>query len=161
MGQNIQKKFTKIQNQVRMRIMNFIVDEGRAYHVKYDKDTIMTDCSIGEKEYQGIISCLCEKDGMVADDQGYVNFIYPVSAIPTNHRVTLSDGRVFTAMCAIDAIGAAFTFAQDIEVQSCCSGCGKPINISINDGILKDYSPNELHVLSFQLEELANWAGSC
>ena len=59
-----------------------------------------------EQEYEEIIQCLIDKDGMVVDEEAKnVNFIYPVSSLETNHRVTLADGREFTAMCAIDAMG--------------------------------------------------------
>ena len=90
-----------------------------------------------------------------------VNFIYPVSSLETNHRVTLADGREFTAMCAIDAMGAAFTFHQDTEVHSVCAMCEEPVYVKIVDGKVADYAPKTLHALTFPLGELANWAGSC
>lgn len=47
-----------------------------------------------EQEYEEIIQCLIDKDGMVVDEETKnVNFIYPVSSLETNHRVTLADGR--------------------------------------------------------------------
>ena len=47
-----------------------------------------------EQEYEEIIQCLIDKDGMVVDEEAKnVNFIYPVSSLETNHRVTLADGR--------------------------------------------------------------------
>ena len=98
---------------------------------------------------------------MVVDEENNVNFIYPVSALPTNHQVKLADGRSFTAMCAIDAIGAAFTFHQDTEIHSVCSVCGAPIHIVMQDGTPVEYSPKDLHALTFTLGEISNWAGSC
>lgn len=115
-----------------------------------------------EQEYEEIIQCLIDKDGMVVDEEEKnVNFIYPVSSLETNHRVTLTDGREFTAMCAIDAMGAAFTFHQDTEVHSVCAMCEEPVYVKIVDGKVADYSPKTLHALTFPLGELANWAGSC
>ena len=115
-----------------------------------------------EQEYEEIIQCLIDKDGMVIDEEEKnVNFIYPVSSLETNHHVTLADGREFTAMCAIDAMGAAFTFHQDTEVHSVCAMCEEPVYVKIKDGKVADYSPKTLHALTFPLGELANWAGSC
>lgn len=98
---------------------------------------------------------------MVMDEKGKVNFIYPVSALKTNHQVTLDDGRQFSAMCAIDAIGAAFTFHKDIEVHSVSAVSGEPIYIRIKDEKVAEYEPKTLHALTFPLGELSNWAGSC
>lgn len=114
-----------------------------------------------EQEYEGIVNVLLEKDGMVISDTKDVNFIYPVSALATNHRVTLADGRSFTAMCAIDAMGAAFTFHQDTEVHSVSALSGEPVFVKIVNGEVADYSPKTLHALTFPLGQLSNWAGSC
>ena len=48
--------------------------------------------------------------GMVIDEERNVNFNLSGIRTADSHHVTLQDGREFTAMCAIDAIGAAFTF---------------------------------------------------
>lgn len=134
MSQNIHKKFTERQNEVRLYIMQFIVDNRRPFRLTEDKDVVLAALDMQEEEYEKIIACLIEKDGMVIDEERNVNFIYPVSALPTNHQVTLADGRGFTAMCAIDAIGAAFTFHQDTEVHSACAVCGTPVYVKIQNG---------------------------
>lgn len=161
MEKNIQKKFDKIQNEIRIAIMNFIIDNERPFSIENDEAGILHSCGINDETYRDSVSCLKEKDGMVTDEENKVNFIYPVSAMPAKHRVTLSDGRSFNAMCALDAMGSAFTFHQDIEIRSVCTTCEKPIFVKIKNGKLLEYAPEDLHVLSFLLEELPNWAGSC
>lgn len=161
MEQNVHKKFTDRQNEVRLFIINFIVTEGKPFNIDSDKECVLNALSMTEQEYEEIINVLLEKDGMVISDARDVNFIYPVSALPTNHHVTLADGRSFTAMCAIDAMGAAFTFHQDTEVHSVSAVSGDPIYVKIVDGKVADYSPKTLHALTFPLGELSNWAGSC
>lgn len=160
MEQNVHKKFTDRQNELRLYIIEFTVNSGRAYHIENDMDATLKSLHMTEEEYREIVDCLMEKDGMVADG-GKVNFIYPVSALKTNHQVTLKDGRQFSAMCAIDAIGAAFTFHQDTEVHSVSAVSGEPIYIRIQDGMVMEYEPKTLHALTFPLGELSNWAGSC
>lgn len=64
-------------------------------------------------------------------------------------------------MCAIDAIGSAFTFHQDTEIHSKCSSCGADVFVRVKDGKIVEHSPADLHALTFTLGEIANWAGSC
>lgn len=161
MEQNVHKKFTDRQNEVRLFIMDFIVTEGRPFNLESDKACVLDELSMTEQEFEEIVKVLLEKDGMVISDTRDVNFIYPVSALPTNHHVTLADGRSFTAMCAIDAMGAAFTFHQDTEVHSVTAVSGEPVYVKIVDGEVVDYSPKNLHALTFPLGQLSNWAGSC
>ena len=161
MDQNIHKKFTERQNELRLYIIQFIVDHQRPYHLDQDMTQTLKALGLDQKEYEEIIECLLKKDGMVIEEERNVNFIYPVSALQTSHHVTLQDGREFTAMCAIDAIGAAFTFHQDTEIHSACASCNEPVHIRIVDGKVAEYSPKNLHALTFPLGELSNWAGSC
>lgn len=159
--QNIHQKFNERQNKVRLYIINFIVTEGRAFNLKQDMETVLEALAMEEAEYRAICDVLLERDGMVVDEEQNVNFIYPVSSMATNHRVTLEDGRSFTAMCAIDAMGAAFTFHQNTEVHSVSAVSGEPIYVKIVDGEVAEYSPKTLHALTFPLGEMANWAASC
>jgi len=108
-----------------------------------------------------MMDSLIGKKAVVVDADGRVNFIYPVSALPTHHRVFLKDGRSFNAMCAIDAMGAAFTFEQDIRVESKCSECGEKVFIEIEDGRIAHLSPDTTHALHVDLKRNDNWAGSC
>lgn len=159
--QNVHKKFTDRQNEVRLFVMDFIVTEGRPFNLDSDKDCVLHALSMTEQEYEECVEVLLAKDGMVISDTKDVNFIYPVSALPTNHHVTLADGRSFTAMCAIDAMGAAFTFHQDTEVHSVSAVSGEPVYVKIVDGKVADYSPKNLHALTFALGGVSNWAASC
>lgn len=115
--------------------------------------------SVGEIE--AALQALVAKRAIVRDQGGSVTFAYPVSALPTGHRVTLADGRSFHAMCAVDALGAAFTFRQDVRIASCCSQCRQPVAVDIRDGRLAAFSPPELHVLHVDLNRTDNWSGSC
>lgn len=161
MNQNVHKKFTDRQNELRLYIIEFTVNNGRAFHIENDKKEALERLHMTEAEYRGIVDCLIAEDGMVADEKGKVDFIYPVSALKTNHQVTLSDGRKFSAMCAIDAIGAAFTFHQDTEVHSVSAVSGESIYIRIKNEEVVEYEPKTLHALTFSLGEMSNWAGSC
>ncbi|GLI55060.1 hypothetical protein PM10SUCC1_05750 [Propionigenium maris DSM 9537] len=95
----------------------------------------------------------------VADDD--VKFIYPVSALPTPHRVKRRDGKEFYSMCAIDSIGTHFTFHQDVEINSRCCETGEDINLKLSNGNLVSYFPEDLHILHVDLNNHTNWAGDC
>jgi hypothetical protein len=115
--------------------------------------------SVGEIE--AALQALVAKRAIVRDEGGNISFAYPVSALPTGHRVTLADGRSFHAMCAVDALGSAFTFRQDVSIDSRCSQCRQPVAVDIRDGRLAAFSPPELHVLHVDLNRSDNWSGSC
>lgn len=103
---------------------------------------------------------LSEKQLLVSA-QGQIRVVYPVSALPTRHRVYLADGRSFHAMCAIDALGSAFTFRQDIAIRSRCSHCETPIRMEVFDGRLAGMEPDGVHVLHVDLSRYGDWSGSC
>jgi hypothetical protein len=107
-----------------------------------------------------LIDSLIAKRAVVKDEEGNLNFIYPVSALPTRHRVSLEDGRRFSAMCAIDAMGTAFTFGQDVEVESQCNECGQRIFVRIERGELAEVTPSSLRVLHVDLNRFDNWAAA-
>lgn len=92
---------------------------------------------------------------------GLITFLYPVSAVPTHHRVKLSDGREFYSMCAVDALGASSMFHLESEIYSVCSESGDKIYVKIEDGRIKEYSPENLCVLHVDLEKESNWAAEC
>ena len=162
MGRNIQDKFNDIQNEIRLAIMEFIINEARPFNINTDGFQALDNIKLSNiDDFSGIIEVLTAKDGLVADEEKNINFIYPVSALGTNHKVTLADGRQFFAMCAIDAIGATFTFHQDTEIHSACSVCEQEVYVKMKNGKAVEYYPENLHALTFKLEELANWAGSC
>ena len=108
-----------------------------------------------------ILDSLLNENIIAADEEGNINFIYPVSAIKTNHKVRLADGREFNAMCAIDAMGTAFTFNQDVNIESKCSNCGEDIKVSIRNGKLHSYQPIDLHILHVDLNKNSDWSGEC
>jgi hypothetical protein len=108
-----------------------------------------------------LLQSLVAKRAIVRDGEGSIVFAYPVSAEATGHRVTLADGRTFNAMCAVDALGCAFTFRQNVRIASRCSECRQPVAVEIKDGELADFSPPGLHVLHVDLNRNDNWSGSC
>jgi hypothetical protein len=111
-------------------------------------------------EARSLTERLIEKRVAAQDEEGNVNFIYPVSALATRHKVSLGDGRRFFAMCAVDAMGTAFTFEQNVEIESECRECGKQISVRIENGRLAEVAPPDLRVLHVDLNKFENWAAA-
>lgn len=148
---SISSRLTPEARRARRRILAHTLALGRPFAI--DKDH-------GLASAQEIEELLARK-AMVIDDQGNVPFIYPVSALPTHHRVTLADGRTFSAMCAIDALGATFTFGQDAAIHSKCSVCNEPVHLALRQGRIAQAAPADIHVLHMDLNQLTDWAAGC
>lgn len=157
---SIDSKLLKEEKKIRRYLMNYVIDNGKAFNIS-NSSKIAKDLEMVNEEVDNILDSLFLKNAIVADEEGHINFIYPVSAIPTNHKVRLADSREFSAMCAIDAMGTAFTFKQDVDVESKCSNTGADIKVSIRDGKISSYGPSELHILHVDLNKNANWSGNC
>ncbi|SHH96536.1 Alkylmercury lyase [Clostridium collagenovorans DSM 3089] len=151
--------YTKEDNILRKAIMNFVIDNKKPFHIEKDLSLLEVDLNI--ESINESLENLKQNNGFVLNENNEAIFVYPVSALPTNHLVTLEDGRKFNAMCAIDAMGTAFTFNQNIEVKSKCSNTNTEISVEIVDGEIKNYSPSDLHVLHVDLNKYTDWGKNC
>ncbi len=110
---------------------------------------------------EALARSMAEKHVIVMGDDGSVTFAYPVSGMPTSHRVTLADGRTFSSMCAIDGMGTAYTFGQDITLESQCTLCRTPVRVEMSGGEVALAEPRSLHAVHADLTASENWASSC
>lgn len=154
---NIIANLTMEERFVRCKIMDMVITQGNPVAV----DGLKSLPELNNFNVERIVASLIEKRKIVLDEQRQIIFVYPVSALPTNHKVTLLDGRTLSAMCAIDAMGVASTIKQDTVVESKCSMCGTPITVKITDGNIVAVDPADTHVLHVDLNRIENWAGSC
>lgn len=164
---SITSKLNVGEKNIRYRIMEFIINNEKPFNINEDYEEIINGKNSEEykkftkEEFLKITELLINKQAMVTDEENNVNFIYPVCAMPTNHQVTLEDGRKINAMCAVDAMGTAFTFRQNIKINSSCSVCGEAVEVEIKDGKIIYFSPENLHVLHVDLNKITNWSGCC
>ena len=98
------------------------------------------------------------KKMVVLDADGRVKFAYPVSTVATSHKVTLADGRMFYAMCAIDALGCCFTFGQPVTVESACQACGEPLHVQVNGVNEIVAEPPGAYAVHVDLDKYEDWA---
>ncbi|CEK32804.1 alkylmercury lyase [[Clostridium] sordellii] len=161
MKSNKYRNLDKSQKQIRLSIMNMIIDEKRPVSLDEVTKKLKESLNQDENNIKETLKLFLDKNIMVIDEDEYINYIYPVSAHPTMHQVTLADKRTFNAMCAIDALGWRCTFHQDIDINSKCYVTGEDINISIRDGKISSINNPDLRVLHLNLDKYANWAASC
>ncbi|MCE5336264.1 MAG: alkylmercury lyase family protein [Desulfobacteraceae bacterium] len=154
--ESIASRLTPEENSLRRWLMEYTLRTGCPFNLSRN-----TPEHSGNGNIRNLAGRLIEKRAVVLDQEDNVNFIYPVSSLPTNHAVRLADGRSFHAMCAIDALGATFTFEQDTSIQSICSECGQPILVRVKGGRIAELSSPGTHVLHVDLNKVGNWATSC
>lgn len=154
---SISSRLTEPERYLRFFLMERIIQSG----APVKENRLMQAEELNHLDIATLINNLISKNAIVKDLEGKINFVYPVSALPTNHRVTLIDGRTLHAMCAVDALGVAFTFKQDTKISSQCSHCGETITVEIQHEKIVELHPASTHVLHVDLKNNDNWAGSC
>ncbi|MEG0371371.1 MAG: MerB-like organometallic lyase SaoL [Clostridium sp.] len=157
---SIHSKMSEKEELLRMFIMNYIIDNNQGFNIDYLSQDMCTIIGIEYKNVEKMIAAMVEKEGFHIEDN-IVKFIYPVSSVPTNNRVTLEDGRSFYAMCAIDSLGSHYTFNQNIRIESKCSKCSEAVIIEVEDGKIKSSIPKDLHILHVNMKKFKNWGNSC
>ncbi|MEQ8175971.1 MAG: MerB-like organometallic lyase SaoL [Syntrophomonadaceae bacterium] len=152
---SIRSRLTPAENRFRDAIMDGIINTGQPFN---PRNLVLQ----GISNPGALLDRLIAKRVVVMDADGAcVQFVYPVSALPTPHRVTLANGCSFFSMCAIDALGSTFTFNQDVKIKSQCSACGETVFVEIVDGRFATLIPDSMHILHADLSVSDNWASSC
>ena len=152
---SIASRLTEAESAVRTLLMESTIERGEPVALR-----TLTREGVLQLDAEPLIERLIEKRAVVQDQEGHLSFIFPVSALPTRHRVSLRDGRRFFAMCAVDAMGSAFAFEQDTLIESECSECGARIAVAIERGELARVEPAGLHVLHVDLEKVDDWVAA-
>jgi hypothetical protein len=158
---NKYRKLENAQKKIRVEIMNMIIDKKSVVSLNEISNNLLNTLELEESYIKQTLDYFEKNNIMVVDEDNYVNFIYPVSAHETMHKVTLQDGRKLNAMCAIDALGAGLTFNQDIAIDSVCNITSKEINIKLKDNKLHSINNDDLRILHINLDKHENWAASC
>jgi len=148
---NIHSKMDNREKTLRAILLNKIIDVNRP---------IFPD-EIEDNNKGSIINSLSEKGLVVFREDGAITGVYPVSALPTRHKVQLKDGRTFYAMCAIDSLGIAYEFDQNLSISSSCRKCDTPISVEINSGKISQLTPSTTYALHVNIEKYKDWASTC
>lgn len=161
MKNNKYSNLDRTQKNIRLSIMDMIIEKERPVSLNETISFLEKKFNLKSEYINEAFKLFVDKNIMVVDENNYINFIYPVSAHPTMHRVKLADNREFHAMCAIDALGWRCTFNQDIDIKSKCYTTGQDINISIRNGKISYINNPDLRILHLNLSKYENWASNC
>ena len=113
------------------------------------------------KHEKSIIESLSAKGLITFREDGAIVGVYPVSVLPTRHKVQLQDGRSFYAMCAIDSLGISYEFDQDSLISSSCRKCDLPISMEIRSGRISQINPSTTYASHVSIEKYEDWASTC
>ena len=133
----------------RIGILNLMLDEGGVLPI--------SKCS----KFKTLDSLIKKKKLILDEQEKEIQFAYPVSGLPTSHHITLSDGREYYSMCAIDSLGSYFTFWQDLEINSVCSTVGEPIKVVVKNGEIVHRSSPDINCIHVDLNAFENWSACC
>ncbi|GLK70594.1 bifunctional organomercurial lyase/mercury(II) reductase MerBA [Ancylobacter dichloromethanicus] len=114
-------------DRVRVALLKLYAEEGRAPTT----GALAERAGLSEAAIRPLLEELRRRDLVVLDGERIVG-AYPFTDRNTGHRVTLH-GRVFNAMCAVDALGIGAMTDLDITIASRCRHCGAPIRIATRD----------------------------
>lgn len=93
------------------------------------------------------IGKLEEKDRLVRKKEtGEIVSVYPLSLVPTEHKVIMEgDKRVF-ANCALDALSIPHMFNKNAEIISQCHMCKEAVTITVRNGEIVSKSHARIYV---------------
>lgn len=79
-----------------------------------------------------ILDILINVEALTVTDDGELIAAYPLSPIPTNYKIVVDEIGSGYAMCAIDALGVAFTFNKTVKIETIDSATNKVYHIIID-----------------------------
>jgi hypothetical protein len=146
-------RLTPQEKEFRKRLIDYAISHHKPFNI-HDSEPV----ELKGLDSKKLAEALIRKRVVATADDGNINFMYPVSVVPTPHLVHLQDGRKLFAMCAVDALGTTFTLGQDVQIYSKCSECGKPVSVAVRHGRIAAVDPQETRVLHVDLNKFENWA---
>jgi len=154
---NIHSMLSKPEIILRSRMLDKLIDLNRPLDLR----EISLDARDSNFDVASTLKTLTDKGLVASRKDGAITGVYPVSALPTPHKVQLKDGRALYSMCAIDALGMIYEFDQDVSISSSCKRCGKEISINSERAIVKRIDPPTTHAVHVDIEKYKNWAADC
>jgi hypothetical protein len=107
------------------------------------------------------LETLAREDLVHRGADGEITVAYPFSGRPTAHRVRLPDGHEVDAMCAIDALGIASMFDEQIEVDSRDPLSGDHLRVRVAPDGTAEWWPAAAVVVAGALEPQSDSCRAC
>jgi Alkylmercury lyase len=97
---------------------------------------------------EDVLATLAREDLVHRGADGAIAVAYPFSGRPTAHRVRFPDGHEVDSMCAIDALGIAPMFGQQIEIESRDPMSGDEIRARVTPDAATEWWPEPAVVVA-------------
>jgi alkylmercury lyase len=140
------RSITMLPDDVR-RLHRALLDAMLATGEVPSASALMAELGIGQDALDKYLQTLIEGDYLAFDRAGRLTCLYPYSADPTSHVVTI-DGIHRFAMCSLDALGMAAMLEREVEIESACPVCGAPIRLAVRPGVIANVEPPSMMVVA-------------
>lgn len=96
------------------------------------------------QEVEDAVAAL-EAAGALYQRDGRLVALYPLSLVPTRHRVLVGSATVF-ANCAVDALAVPLLVEDPVTVESSCALCGAPVSVRMRGDEIVEAQPEAVVV---------------
>lgn len=142
-------EITEFDNEVRLAVYRFFVDEERAPVTAEIAKIISSTPGEVEDAYRRLHDAHVL---VLAPGTPYIWMANPFSALPTPHMVRCKD-KTYWGNCIWDALGIVAMLGSDGSVTSRCPDCGEELRLEIRDGRPSDSA----YVVHFAVPAVRWW----
>lgn len=149
-------RLSKPERELYFWILRHFASRGRpsAVEVREAAEQLMTDA-------EQALETLAREDLIHRDVDGEITVAYPFSGRPTAHHVRFPLGHEVDAMCAIDALGIAPMFEEQVEVDSCDPVSGEKIRVRVTPAGEAKWRPESATVVAGVLDRQSDSCHGC
>jgi Alkylmercury lyase len=156
MGPARRARLTESERELYFWILRYFRTKGRPSHAEVHEAAHR----LGIDAKEGL-ETLAREDLVHRGPDAEVAVAYPFSGRPTAHRVRFAGGREVDAMCAIDALGIAPMFGEQIEVASRDPVSGDEIRARVAPGGAVEWRPRSAVVVAGVLDRQSDSCRGC
>ena len=142
-------KLNKNEQLLRMKLLKYEVDNFGPISMDVVEKFMREDDYFSNITVEELMENLTSQSYMRTNKENKICYIYPISCEKTDYRVTLSDGKSFYAMCAIDAMGAVVTFHEPVIIDSVSKDTGEKIRVEVDKKGIVNASPDRDFFVSY------------
>lgn len=142
-------RLNKNEQLLRMKLLKYEVDNFGPISMDVVEKFMREDEYFSNINVEESMESLTAQSYMRVNKENKICYIYPVSCEKTDYRVTLSNGKSFYAMCAIDAMGAVVTFHEPAIIDSISRDTREKIRLTVNKDGIVEASPDRGFLVSY------------
>ena len=123
----------RLMDQAFHRLMNSIVESGRALHYAELARALGIAVEDGRQLLRGVMEAY--PIGWLHPETDYIASFPPLNNLPTQYRVTVRGEQKWFAQCGFEATSVTWLFpGTPVRVEAPCLDCGEPMTLEMQDG---------------------------